>query len=184
MPVIDAPAAHQKSGPKPLFAEEIEQLFPQCTPYINLPTEKKRFWRKKFWASKHPDAHRLKMAAKARRHRRSRYPTMREQVVQALGGKCACCGIAEKRFLNIDHIERTGGMYRKGYSSYDHLKQIIREGCPRDKYRILCWNCNCSTKHGNVCPHNASEASAFFDICRSLSQNLFSSKPVMELGAA
>ncbi len=81
---------------------------------------------------------------------------VREQLINAYGGICACCSEPESRFLTIDHIYNDGSAERKtidhtGYGLYYRLK---REGFPRDRYQLLCMNCNFGkSKNGGVCPH-------------------------------
>src|SRR5689334_23309544 len=36
------------------------------------------------------------------------YARLRAEVIAAYGGKCACCGETEQKFLTIDHEEGTG----------------------------------------------------------------------------
>jgi hypothetical protein len=71
------------------------------------------------------------------------------QVFAAYGNKCSCCGETKKAFLTIDHIFNDGiGDYR---GLYDRL---IKLGFPKDRYRLLCFNCNCGRRvNGGVCPH-------------------------------
>lgn len=82
---------------------------------------------------------------------------LRREFVEAYGGKCACCGIDEKEFLTADHIGGGGAAERRalgwralGTSFYLHLK---KQGWPKDRYRLLCMNCNFATRHGKTCPH-------------------------------
>lgn len=79
-------------------------------------------------------------------------------VLNAYGGKCSCPGCEENRpeFLTIDHIGGGGNKHRKeagihgGTSFYTWLKQ---RGFPQDKFRLLCYNCNCATGRVGYCPH-------------------------------
>jgi hypothetical protein len=87
---------------------------------------------------------------------------MRRLVIAAYGGKCECCGVTEYEFLNIDHKNNDGAEHRKkdkktstGYGLYRH---IIKTNFPRDRFRLLCWNCNCSRGIYGRCPHEAMES--------------------------
>lgn len=88
---------------------------------------------------------------------RARGREIKQIVISNLGGKCACCGETEPRFLTVEHIGGGGNQHRKQYynSSYAVYRAIILEGYPRDKYEVLCWNCNMVQSHGVPCPHKA-----------------------------
>lgn len=82
---------------------------------------------------------------------------LRAELLAAYGGKCACCGEDDPEFLAVDHIHRDGGAERKrlgwmasGTSFYLRLKKA---GWPKDRYRLLCMNCNFATRLGKECPH-------------------------------
>ena len=87
---------------------------------------------------------RIKLARKKRR----------EQMIQTLGGKCACCGETEPLFLCLDHIKGGGRReYKKKGGPHGVWRRAIREGLPQDKYRVLCWNCNAVLGLYGFCPH-------------------------------
>ncbi len=88
---------------------------------------------------------------------RKRYTSPTElklKVYEAYGNKCACCGENRIPFLSIDHIYRDGALERKtiaaGPTLYRHLE---RSGFPKDRYRLLCMNCNFAQRYGEPCPH-------------------------------
>lgn len=68
-------------------------------------------------------------------------------MIEAYGGKCVLCGETHWEFLTIDHINGGGHRHREkvgnGYRFYKLLKE---QGFPKDEYRLLCSNCNCSNK--------------------------------------
>ncbi len=84
-----------------------------------------------------------------------------------LGHTCDCCGEANEAFLTVDHINRDGHKEAVLYMSikYGELRRLRRnglslwrkarlEGYPKDKYRMLCYNCNCGRERNEgVCPH-------------------------------
>ena len=83
----------------------------------------------------------------------ARIRLVRLEAIAAYGGQCACCGEVRQEFLTIDHINGGGNKHRKalnGSSVFDALK---REGFPKDRYRLLCYNCNCALAHRGYCPH-------------------------------
>lgn len=81
---------------------------------------------------------------------------IREEMVAAYGGRCTCCGEAREPFLTLDHIggrdnhNHPWGLTRGGTSIYPQLKQM---GWPKDRYRLLCMNCNWAKRGGRECPH-------------------------------
>lgn len=85
---------------------------------------------------------------------RVRRKRLRDELVQAYGSICECCGETEPRFLTLEHKKKDGMEHRKSvggnYPIYVNLK---RRGWPKDDYTLLCWNCNCSERYGKPCPH-------------------------------
>lgn len=87
---------------------------------------------------------------------------LRQDILKAYGGKCSCCGEREPIFLTLDHIYNDGaktrlalqganGKPRGGVWQYADLR---KKGFPKDRHRLLCWNCNCGRqRNGGVCPH-------------------------------
>lgn len=77
---------------------------------------------------------------------------IRKEVLEAYGNKCACCGESAEEFLTIDHIDGRGSHHRKevGPRLYAVLRRL---GFPKDKYRLLCMNCNFSYGMRGYCPH-------------------------------
>lgn len=84
---------------------------------------------------------------------------IRHETLAAYGGRCECCGESKSEFLTIDHKfgltpeerlqrkRRSGG----GWRLYYKLKKL---GYPRDRYRLLCFNCNSSRGFMGYCPHD------------------------------
>lgn len=85
------------------------------------------------------------------------YQKNKALVIEAYGGQCVCCGEAEPRFMTIDHINGDGAESRKngeghGGALYQRLKML---GFPKDRYQLLCFNCNCSKRQFGTCPHKS-----------------------------
>ena len=107
---------------------------------------------------------RLTSKVRARRshlkHRQGRMDETRQLktfVINSLGGVCACCGISEIELLTIDHLgpRGTGAKHRRETCNNRYLyKDIIRQGLPRDKFRVMCFNCNISLGIFGYCPHD------------------------------
>lgn len=71
------------------------------------------------------------------------------------GGACKCCGETEPQFLTIDHINGDGAESRRnGEGSGSNLYQKIKKwGFPKDRFQLLCFNCNCAKRQFGTCPH-------------------------------
>ena len=92
---------------------------------------------------------------KSRAYARSLTRKLKIEIIAAYGGCCKCCGEDRIEFLNIDHVNGGGtkhikSLQKRGSSFYGWLKA---NGYPKDGYRILCWNCNCSRGMFGFCPH-------------------------------
>lgn len=77
---------------------------------------------------------------------------LKQELIAAYGGRCACCGETAFEFLQIDHSNGGGGRHRKTLTVHmaAHLKA---EGYPKNGYRLLCANCNSSIGLYGYCPH-------------------------------
>ena len=83
---------------------------------------------------------------------------LKMEVIAAYGGKCACCGETAFEFLSIDHIDGRLVHERRGRTRYQfdgiHLyRRLKSEGWPKDRYRLLCMNCNFAVGKYGYCPH-------------------------------
>jgi hypothetical protein len=78
-------------------------------------------------------------------------------VINAYGGECECCGEDNIWFLNIDHIHNDGHLEKKSERGALGLyRKLQRENYPKDRYRVLCYNCNLTReKNGGICPHKS-----------------------------
>ena len=82
-----------------------------------------------------------------------------KELIQKLGGLCACCGERNTAFLTIDHIHNDGYKLGPGRSSF-YRKLVIRArktgDWPKD-LQVLCMNCNFGKhRNGGICPHKSS----------------------------
>lgn len=73
--------------------------------------------------------------------------------INALGNKCNCCGQNHPYFLSLDHIKNDGNKHREQYNEQQIYREARREGWPKDKYQLLCMNCNFAKGHFDECPH-------------------------------
>jgi hypothetical protein len=81
----------------------------------------------------------------------------KQKVIEAYGGKCACCGESIIEFLTIDHINNNGAEDRKNNGNKTGGKLyrwLIKNNFPQGEYQVLCFNCNCSKGFFGYCPHN------------------------------
>ncbi len=87
---------------------------------------------------------------------RNSHRKLRQEVLNAYGGKCACCGETQYEFLAIDHIDGNGAAHRrenklaKGTAFYYWLR---REDWP-EGFQVLCHNCNQAKGWYGQCPHS------------------------------
>lgn len=115
------------------------------------------------YAKTHPEYKKLKDKLYMERHGARIYSNKKEEcrkirleVLEAYGGKCVCCGETHKVFLTLDHIFGGGGAHRQTLGARGVYNEVKKEGFPKDRYRILCMNCNFATRFGRVCPHQIS----------------------------
>ena len=85
---------------------------------------------------------------------------LKKKIYEVLGNKCNCCGESNEKFLQIDHVNNDGAADRlnfsnkKAYSSKKFYCWIIKQGIPKDRYQLLCANCNYGkARNGGICPH-------------------------------
>jgi hypothetical protein len=112
----------------------------------------KHLIRARSWVKRHPK----EVKANRKRYRMARDEENRNKVYAAYGNKCACCGITERMFLTVDHVnndgcsERKKGLYTNGSQFYEWL---VKHNFPKN-YQLLCYNCNLGkARNKGVCPH-------------------------------
>ena len=69
----------------------------------------------------------------------------RAAMLAAMGGKCARCGFADERALQVDHVHGSGLRELKGRSGGPHTyytKVLASVLADEGKYQLLCANCN------------------------------------------
>lgn len=77
---------------------------------------------------------------------------LKAAVIAGYGGKCQCCGETIAEFLTVDHLDGSGGQHRKSLKRHFYL-YLIENHFPRDKFRLLCMNCNFAYGKYGYCPH-------------------------------
>jgi hypothetical protein len=104
--------------------------------------------RNRAYGAKKVDQNRLRNIAYRRR--------LRRETLAAYGGQCACCGEHREEFLALDHVNGGGSKERKNLANNtpSGIYRIARDaGYPKDRYRVLCHNCNNAIGWYGYCPH-------------------------------
>lgn len=96
-----------------------------------------------------------KCIEKYRKNDKNRNRQLKQEVIDAYGGKCKCCEETTFEFLTIDHIKNDGVTHRKitrgsGSATYRWLK---KHNFPKRGFQLLCYNCNCAKGFFGKCPH-------------------------------
>lgn len=87
--------------------------------------------------------------------RKNYYRGIRLSIIKKYGGKCVCCGETVFEFLTIDHVQKDGQKHEKTHNG-DRLsmyREIAKSPVNKNKFQILCWNCNCAKGSYGKCPH-------------------------------
>jgi hypothetical protein len=79
---------------------------------------------------------------------------LKSRIFAAMGGKCVCCGETEPMFLTLDHVQNDGYLVRK-VARHLIYRRAELEGLPKDRYQVLCWNCNAAKGLFGSCPHTS-----------------------------
>lgn len=66
---------------------------------------------------------------------------LKRTVIDSLGGHCFCCGENDIGFLTVEHLLKDGSQHRREVNGRVY-SDILKQGSPRDKYAVLCMNCN------------------------------------------
>ncbi len=125
------------------------------------PGERRRDWKRcKRCLSQIAKDRRVILREQARRYRAK----VRGEVIAAYGGRCTCCGEDTPEFLTIDHIYNDGAAHRKtigngktSQGSSEMYPWLKRNGFPKDRFQLLCMNCNCAKAWFGTCPHQRPE---------------------------
>jgi hypothetical protein len=117
-------------------AKELEQ----CRVYRETHRNETRACQKKY-----KDKNRVRLKAY--------YREKKAIIIAAYGGHCECCGDSHFEFLTIDHINGGGTQDRKKRAGSAFYARLEKLGFPKDKYRLLCMNCNFALGKYGHCPH-------------------------------
>ena len=92
------------------------------------------------------------------RYARNTQMRLKSKIMAAYGGKCACCGEPNEKFLTLNRIKnndeiKCGRKFKGNGTNVGVYRQAIKEKCSA-AFQLLCWNCSYGTaKNGGVCPH-------------------------------
>lgn len=77
------------------------------------------------------------------------------EIFAAYGGRCNCCDERETSFLVIDHVQDDGYIERKQKNKRgsNFFRWVRKQGYPKDRYQLLCANCNMAKTFSGGCPH-------------------------------
>lgn len=92
------------------------------------------------------------MRATGRASRKKARDVARRKALEAYGGCCVCCGVADEVFLAFDHVSGGGGEHRRQESIVDMAIWLVKQGFP-EGFQILCHNCNYAKHQLGRCPH-------------------------------
>ncbi len=66
-------------------------------------------------------------------------------VIKALGGRCAHCGLTDRRVLEVDHVRGDGWAIRRAFCGADYWRVmlwIVQAGDAPGFLQVLCANCH------------------------------------------
>lgn len=107
----------------------------------------------------HQREHRSRHLELVREQRRQSGMRLKQDVMNAYGGKCQCCGEYRFSMMTIDHIHENGAAHRNelngGFGrdkSVDFYRWLKFENFPSG-FQVLCYNCNISKHRLGRCEH-------------------------------
>lgn len=86
---------------------------------------------------------------------KARSVNLRNKVLDAYGGKCACCSTDIREFLEVDHINNDGAEHRRslgGEAGREFYWWVVNNNFPNN-LQLLCSNCNLAKYRYGSCPH-------------------------------
>lgn len=87
-------------------------------------------------------------------YNRKAYVKLKIEVINAYGGKCACCHETTFEFLTLDHINNDGADHRRKVGGYTRKvwSDLKKNGFP-PIMQVLCANCHLAKTISGECPH-------------------------------
>jgi len=78
---------------------------------------------------------------------KARLAALRNECLEAYGGKCQWCGEADRRLLTFDHVHNDGAEQRKDLKGPNSFLYWLRRNKYPKSIQILCYNCNCAKQY-------------------------------------
>ena len=130
------------------------QMLPLSDFYIRASSGRPQSWCKKCLRDNRRESRKANPVA-YNAGNRARFARLRHAILKAYGGACMCCGETEPKFLAVDHVRGFRSPEHKGEPrGGDKLYRLIRrQGFPKDRFRLLCHNCNQARGFYGRCPH-------------------------------
>lgn len=77
---------------------------------------------------------------------------IKAEMVAAYGGKCLHCGEVDQIVLTLDHINDDSEVEKELYGlnargGHKHYQRLKRDGWPKERFQLLCFNCNARKEH-------------------------------------
>lgn len=116
--------------------------------YCSRDCKRKSDTRKYLSKNKHNDGFKARKKTAIRKHK----DKTKARLLDLYGNSCECCGCSIIEFLTLEHRNKNGSNHRKDLGgSLQTWKEAI-EVVNKDKYTILCMNCNWFQRFGKQCP--------------------------------
>ena len=95
-----------------------------------------------------------KNKARKRRIHDTYFAKLKQQILDAYGRTCVCCGESNPLFLTLDHVNGNGNASMKAVKKggRNYYGWVRAQGFPAG-YQTMCFNCNCSKGKGDCCAH-------------------------------
>lgn len=104
------------------------------------------------WAERSREWHKRNRKSVSDRHRKNNR-RLREEIIGAYGGKCACCGETTYEFLTVDHVKNDGSLHRQQIGQRMIYRWLKENNFPKRGFQLLCYNCNLAKARYGKCPH-------------------------------
>jgi hypothetical protein len=115
------------------------------------------FWTKNFdtgnYICKSCSRHKSQKYQHEKKYNKIKTLNLKQKILDNYGSKCACCSIDVWQFLTIDHVNNDGAEERKKLQRTSIYGFLVKNNYPKDRYQILCMNCNYCKGHNGICAH-------------------------------
>ncbi len=81
---------------------------------------------------------------------RNRHASMKDEILEILGGRCICCRTQYRVYLQVDHINGGGSKARRAGENWHTLVKQVRAN--PELFQVLCANCHTAKTWNNPCP--------------------------------